>query len=168
MFSVGWLSDKWSVPSREHSESFVVITIRGWEALLLIEHQLLHLFLQVLLVDGCRVKSIAHKLRHPRTCRHLLLVLPLRLGVTRTVWWSICGINRKTPAHLQLLTFWMSLMETGGVLGLTLSIKANQRNSVRFSYKPEEPHWLAPRLDQAVCGRVHTACRLWWSFVNYH
>lgn len=119
-----WLTDNWLIFSRGHSGSVLVFTIRRRGALLLIQHQLLHLLLQVLLVNGCRVKSITHKLGHPRTRRHLLFVIPLRLGVTQTHSYDLC--EDLTSAHLQFLTFWMSLMETGGVLGLTLSTKTTQ------------------------------------------
>lgn len=45
----------------------VELTLRSGGAVL-IQHPLLHLFLQVLLVDGGRVESVTHKLRHSRTC----------------------------------------------------------------------------------------------------
>lgn len=66
-------------PKRQHLaeesiETLVELTIRRGDALLLIQHQLLHLFPQVLLVDGRRIKSVTHKLGHSGTRRHLLLL----------------------------------------------------------------------------------------------
>lgn len=95
--SMDWLIDKLVAFSRGHSGSVAVFTIRGQKALLLIQHQLLHLFLQVLLVNGCGVKRITHKLRHPRTGGHLLLVIPLGLGVTKKRY-GLC--EEFTSAHL--------------------------------------------------------------------
>lgn len=60
------------------------LTIGRGGALLLIQHQLLHLFPQVLLVDARRVKGVAHKLGHPGARRHLFLFFLRWLGVTQT------------------------------------------------------------------------------------
>ena len=70
--------------AEESIETLKELTISRGGAVLLVQHQLLHLFPQVFLVDGRLVKSVAHKLRNSRTCRHLLLLFLLRwLGHTQ-------------------------------------------------------------------------------------
>lgn len=44
------------------------LTIGGRDAVLLVQHQLLHLLPQVLMVDRRRVESVAHKLGNSGTC----------------------------------------------------------------------------------------------------
>lgn len=119
-------------------ETLRALTVSRGDAVLLIQHQLLHLFPQVFLVDGRLVESVAHKLRNSGTCRHLLLFLLRWLGDTRTgktfnvtslfKWLLADEIKiciHTTHLHFNSLTFCMSPMETGGVFGLTLSTKNN-------------------------------------------
>lgn len=108
------------------------LTIGRGGALLLIQHQLLHLFPQVLLVDARRVKGVAHKLGHPGARRHLFLFFLRWLGVTQTgqkkgdslLSFIVQQLLENTPTHsVFLLTFCTLAMETGGVFGLTWSTK---------------------------------------------
>lgn len=69
---------------KKSKETLIKPTIRRGHVLLLIQHQLLHLFPQVLLVNVRRVESIAHELGHSGTCRHLLLFFLRWLRVAQT------------------------------------------------------------------------------------
>jgi general stress protein CsbA len=53
------------------------LTLWGCSILLLVQHQLFHLFPQVFMVDVTGVKGIAHKLRDPRAGGDLILLFLL-------------------------------------------------------------------------------------------
>lgn len=99
-------------------------TIRRRDAVLLVQHQLLHLFPQILLVDGRRVESVAHKLRHSGTRGYLHLILLRELKHQRFHFVR----KQQDCTRREALTFFKSLMETGGVLALTLSAEQQNHN----------------------------------------
>lgn len=80
----GRVTSRFIYSADEYTETLRGLTVGRGGAVLLIQHQLLHLFPQVLLVDARRVEGVAHKLGHSRTRRHLLLFFLRWLRVTQT------------------------------------------------------------------------------------